>query len=64
VLRQAEALDPEEPDAHYRLARSYIASGQKDRAKQEFAVVKSLHAKKDETLIQQIPGSAAPTSER
>ena len=64
VLRQAEALDPEEPDAHYRLARSYMALGQKDRAKQEFATVKSLHAKKDETLIQQIPGSAAPTSER
>lgn len=53
---RAEHLDPSEPDAHYRLARLYLALGQKQKANEEFAKTKALHAKVEESLIQKVSG--------
>ena len=57
---RAEHLDPSEPDAHYRLARLYLALGQKQKANEEFARTKSLHAKTEESLIQKVSGGSRP----
>ena len=51
ALKQAEQLDPSEPDAHYRLAQDYKAQGQMENAKLELAKTKALHSKKDEALL-------------
>jgi tetratricopeptide (TPR) repeat protein len=59
---RAEQLDPSEPDAHYRLARTYLALGEKQKAEQEFAKTKTLHAKTNESLIQQISGGGGAAS--
>lgn len=53
---RAEHLDPSEPDAHYRLARLYLALGQKQKANEQFAKTKALHAKVEESLIQKVSG--------
>jgi tetratricopeptide (TPR) repeat protein len=53
---RAEHLDPSEPDAHYRLARLYLALGQKEKANEQFAKTKALHAKVEESLIQKVSG--------
>ena len=47
-------LDPTEPDAHYRLARIYMASGQKQKADAEFLKTKSLHQKEQESIIEKM----------
>jgi predicted Zn-dependent protease len=60
ALRHAVALDPTQPDAHYRLARLYSALGQKEKAAQEFAKTKELHSKEDQSLIHKISGEGAP----
>ena len=52
----AEHLDPSDPDAHYRLARLYMAFGQKQKANEEFTKTKALHAKVEESLIQKVSG--------
>jgi hypothetical protein len=31
-------LDPNQPDAHYRLGQDYVHTGQKDRAQAELAI--------------------------
>ena len=56
-FERAETLDPSQPDAHYRLARLYQTTGQRQKAQAEFAETKSLHAKRQETLIQQVSGA-------
>jgi tetratricopeptide (TPR) repeat protein len=56
-FERAEALDPSQPDAHYRLARLYRATGQHQKAQAEFAKTRSLHAKRQDTLIQQVSGA-------
>jgi Tfp pilus assembly protein PilF len=53
---RAEHLDPSEPDAHYRLARLYLSLGQKQKANEEFAKTRALHAKTEESLIQKVSG--------
>jgi predicted Zn-dependent protease len=55
---RAERLDPSEPDAHYRLARLYLALGQKQKSDEEFAATKALHAKVEESLIQKVSGGS------
>jgi len=40
--QRALELNPNSPDAHYRLGQYYVRAGQKDRAQQEFAVYKKL----------------------
>ncbi len=55
-LERAIAMDPNEVDAHWRLARLYQAMGKKDQARLEFAKAASLHQKADESLVQRISG--------
>jgi Tfp pilus assembly protein PilF len=59
ALQRAVALDPTQPDAHYRLARLYSAMGEKDKAAQEYAKTKELHSKTEESLIQKVSGGGA-----
>lgn len=59
ALQQAISLDPTQPDAHYRLARVYASLGQKEKAAEEFAKTKELHAKQDESLVEVISGKGA-----
>ena len=54
AFKEAERLDPTEPDAHYRLARVYLASGQKQKADAEFLKTKSLHQKEQESIIEKM----------
>ena len=56
AFRKAEALDPADPDAHYRLARLYTTLGHKEKAQQEYARTKELHAKATDTLIEKVSG--------
>jgi hypothetical protein len=37
-------LDPNLPDAHYRLGQDYVHAGQKDLAQKEFAIYQQLRA--------------------
>ncbi len=49
-LREAIRLDPSQPDAHYRLARVYKSLGRTADANAEFAAVRQLHEKKEDTV--------------
>jgi len=56
-LKRAIAMDPTEPDAHWRLARLLQTMGDKAQADMEFAKVKNLHQtkdRKDEALVQKM----------
>ncbi len=59
-FRRAIVLAPEEPDAHYRLARLEQTLGRTAQANAELAKVQQLHKAKDEVLVQHItpPASA------
>jgi Flp pilus assembly protein TadD len=61
-FRKAIQLAPEDPDAHYRLARLLQATGKPEEARTELAKVQQLHKAKDgEGLAQQItPQPTAP----
>ena len=59
ACRQAEQLDPSQPDAHYRLGRTYMALGQKQKADRKIAKTKALHSKNDESLIAKISGNGS-----
>ena len=54
AFKEAERLDPTEPDAHYLLARAYRASGQKQKADAEFLKTKTLHQKEQEPVIEKL----------
>jgi Tfp pilus assembly protein PilF len=60
AFRRAVELDPSEPDAHYRLARVYQAMGRAEESKKEFAKVRDLHEKADESLASRIPAAPLP----
>jgi tetratricopeptide (TPR) repeat protein len=49
ALRRAVELDPAQPDAHYRLGRAYQAMGKAAESQKEFAKVRELHEKSDES---------------
>ena len=59
ALQHALKLDPAEPDAHYRLARVYAALGEKEKAAQEFAKTKELHAKTEDALVEKVSGHSS-----
>ena len=58
ALKSAEAIDPEQPDVHYRLGRLYQAMGDAATAKAEFERVKALHEKADEDVARKMSGQA------
>ena len=58
ALKRAVELDPEQPDAHYRLGRVYQATGDKTAAQKEFTRVRELHEKAEEDVARKM--SAAP----
>ena len=60
ALKKAMELDPAEPDAHYRLARIYQATGKTEESKREFAKVQQHYEKKDESLITRLPPPTQP----
>ena len=57
-LKRAIQLDPEQPDAHFRLGRAYQAAGNQSAAQKEFAKVRELHDKSEEDVARRM--SAAP----
>ena len=56
AFKEAEKLDPSEPDAHYRLGRIYMALGEKEKADAEFLKTKTLHQKEQESIIDKMSG--------
>ncbi len=63
-FRRAIAIEPNEADGHYRLARVYQATGRAEEAKAEMAVVTRLHEKRHEDLIEKISGPGAESGVR
>ncbi len=57
ALQHAEKLDPQQPDSHFKLGRVYQAVGNKMAAQKEFATVRDLHEKADESVTSKMPGS-------
>jgi tetratricopeptide (TPR) repeat protein len=51
ALKHAIAIDPTQPDAHYRLARAYQATGKEAEARAEFAKSKELRPKPEESPL-------------
>jgi tetratricopeptide (TPR) repeat protein len=60
ALQHAEKLDPAQPDAHFRLGRVYQAMGNKTASQREFAKVRELHEKADESVTAKMPGPPPP----
>jgi tetratricopeptide (TPR) repeat protein len=58
ALQRAVALDPAQPDAHYRLAHVYHDMGKAAESEREFAKVRELHEKADDSVASKM--SAAP----
>jgi tetratricopeptide (TPR) repeat protein len=63
ALKQAIAMDPAQPDAHYRLGRVYQQMGRQAESQQEFARVRELRQRADEDMVRKlasrppVPGS-------
>jgi len=66
--QRALELNPDLPDAHYRLGQYYVRAGQKDQAQQEFVVYQQLQSQhmaavdKERAEVQQFVYSAKPGS--
>jgi tetratricopeptide (TPR) repeat protein len=60
-FNQAVALDPKDPDAHYRLARIYQDLHRKGEAQAQFAIVKQLHEDTSDNLLEKMSGADAAT---
>jgi tetratricopeptide (TPR) repeat protein len=56
-FQHAIAMEPNEVDAHWRLARVYQAMGKKTEADAELSTVNQLHKTKDEELVRRMTGS-------
>jgi len=62
ALRHAEKLDPEQPDAHFRMGRVYQLLGNMAAAQKEFALVRDLKKKKeDASVASKMPNPSAPS---
>jgi tetratricopeptide (TPR) repeat protein len=55
-FRAAIRLDPDRPDAHYRLARVLRAAGKTAESEQELAIVRKLQTRKHEDTLQRVTG--------
>ena len=53
-FKTAASLNPEDVNAHYRLARLYQAMGRKDEAKAGFDKTGSLHKAENATVFEQL----------
>jgi Flp pilus assembly protein TadD len=60
ALQRAVTLDPTQPDAHYRLGRTYQALGNTAAAQKEFAKVHELHQKVDEPMALKMATAPPP----
>lgn len=60
ALKRAIELDPEQPDAHYRLGRAYQASGNSAAAQKEFTRVKELHEKAEADVAHKMSATPPP----
>jgi tetratricopeptide (TPR) repeat protein len=60
ALQRAQKLDPEQPDVHYRLARLYRQMGNAEASQTEFAKVRELHQKEEESVGAKIVGAPSP----
>jgi Tfp pilus assembly protein PilF len=62
ALRRAVELDPAQPDAHYRLGRTYQAMGKAEESQKEFAKVRALHEKanNNDPLASKMPAPPPP----
>ncbi len=63
ILQQAVKLDPAQADAHYRIARVYQATGKTEEAQKEFAKVRELHQKSDESLTPKMAKEPPPVQQ-
>jgi tetratricopeptide (TPR) repeat protein len=57
-FKQAVSLDPKAPDAHYRLAHIYEELHRKGEAQEQFAIVRQLHERTQDDLVEKISGAA------
>jgi predicted Zn-dependent protease len=55
TLRRAVELDPAQPDAHYRLGRTYQAMGDANGIAEGIAKVRALHEKANDPLASKMP---------
>jgi tetratricopeptide (TPR) repeat protein len=53
-LKKAVEVEPDNVNAHFRLAKIYLSMGKKDEAKAEFAVAKTLTTKMNQDLFKKI----------
>jgi tetratricopeptide (TPR) repeat protein len=60
ALKRAVELDPEQPDAHYRLGRVYQATANQAAAQKEFAKVRELHEKTEEDVARKMSAALPP----
>ena len=60
MLRNAERLDPSQPDVHYELGRLYNLVGNPKAAQMELKKASELHQKNDEDVASKVPVSSPP----
>lgn len=60
-FERAIELDPERPEAHYRLAQAYRQSGNEIAARRQLEIVSRLHEHKTDDMILKISGKTAGT---
>ncbi len=59
-LKKAIELEPDNVNAHFRLAKLYLSMGKKDESKAEFATAKTLTTKMNQDLFKKIQTANAP----
>jgi tetratricopeptide (TPR) repeat protein len=59
-LKKAVEMEPENVNAHFRLAKIYLSMGKKEEAKTEFALAKTLTTKMNKDLFKKIETANAP----
>ena len=60
MLRNAERLDPAQPDVHYQLGRLHNFTGNPKAAQMELKKASELHQKNDDDVASKVPVSSPP----